>query len=611
MGAINVAEILTMQDLANGHLDVKALGEAANGDENTIVTTRTGNTYPSAERAINIMFQNGGLPAKPFPTKAVMETEGASLADGQLAMVYNETTNNGLYVKTAGTWEKSLYSSVTNDKMEKYVDASLVSINKSLSINDGELSHVLLSSDNVPLLYITTDARVFMAGDDTDIKSQMEALKGFSANPSIFEFKDLNGANVATLKSDGSLVLSDSSTSVQDRLTAAKKDAYTSMVGSSVSDSQGGYKISSALMKNYDDDYTSKISVIEPFPNVPKQTQRIGAILPLGDGKLLCFWGGGHGEPWDGDANGVKLYSRIITYAQDGSIISKSNKTLFRSTADTGGIAKHPMLGRTKGGRIVLIFDERDNAYYPAQPETYTRYKTMIAFSDDNGKSFTQPYQIPDNPLSDFQVVGSTGTIITLSDGRLVCPMYYIGSQPSSGGIGLMYSDNDGATWQYGDILKLDGGASLQEPAITADENDIIYITTRVADKSYKKHFSKSLDKGQTIVGDTDAALNSAVVASTILYDKGTGLMLHGTPTDTTRRRNYKISISANKGESWSLVSSMFDENYYVGYSQLVALGEGMYALCFEGTGYGVAVNSTESLAVLIFNIKGALASCQ
>ena len=99
-----------MQDLANGHLDVKALGEAANGDENTIVTTRTGNTYPSAERAINIMFQNGGLPAEPFATKAQMETDGTSLADGQLAQVYNEAANNGLYVKTAGAWVKSDYN---------------------------------------------------------------------------------------------------------------------------------------------------------------------------------------------------------------------------------------------------------------------------------------------------------------------------------------------------------------------------------------------------------------------------------------------------------------------------------------------------------------------
>src|SRR5699024_7762108 len=113
-------ELLTLQDLANGHLDVKALGDAANGDENTIVTTRTGNTYPSAERAINIMFQNGGMPATPFQTKAKMETEGASLADGQLAMVYNETANNGLYVKTSGAWVKSDYDPAA--KIKTYTD---------------------------------------------------------------------------------------------------------------------------------------------------------------------------------------------------------------------------------------------------------------------------------------------------------------------------------------------------------------------------------------------------------------------------------------------------------------------------------------------------------
>ena len=114
MGAINVADILTMQDLANGHLDVKALGDAANGDENTIVTTRTGNTYPSAERAINIMFQNGGLPAKPFATKALLQS--SALVDGQYAMVTDDTVNNGLYVKTAGAWVKSAYDPLTQAK---------------------------------------------------------------------------------------------------------------------------------------------------------------------------------------------------------------------------------------------------------------------------------------------------------------------------------------------------------------------------------------------------------------------------------------------------------------------------------------------------------------
>ena len=133
MGVINVADILTMQDLANGHLDVKALGEAANGDENTIVTTRTGNTYPSAERAINIMFQNGGLPAKPFPTRAIMETQGASLADGQLAQVYNETANNGLYVKAAGVWVKSAYDPLT--QAATYTDSKVQVVDNTIGIN--------------------------------------------------------------------------------------------------------------------------------------------------------------------------------------------------------------------------------------------------------------------------------------------------------------------------------------------------------------------------------------------------------------------------------------------------------------------------------------------
>lgn len=113
-------ELLTMQDLANGHLDVKALGEAANGDENTIVTTRTGNTYPSAERAINIMFQNGGLPATPFETKALMTA--SALVDGDYAQVTDDTVNNGLYVKTAGTWVKSAYDPLTQAK--DYVDTN-------------------------------------------------------------------------------------------------------------------------------------------------------------------------------------------------------------------------------------------------------------------------------------------------------------------------------------------------------------------------------------------------------------------------------------------------------------------------------------------------------
>lgn len=145
-----MSELLTMQDLANGHLDVKALGEAANGDENTIVTTRTGNTYPSAERAINIMFKNGGLPAEPFETKAQMTSEGASLPDGQLAMVHNDTANNGLYVKTAGAWVKSKYN--FDEVLDQKIIPAIVNSDDFLNISDLSSNYELSLTDAIALV---------------------------------------------------------------------------------------------------------------------------------------------------------------------------------------------------------------------------------------------------------------------------------------------------------------------------------------------------------------------------------------------------------------------------------------------------------------------------
>ncbi len=144
-----MSELLTLQDLANGHLDVKALGEAANGDENTIVTTRTGNTYPSAERAINIMFKNGGLPATPFATKALMTA--SALVDGDYAQVTDDTVNNGLYVKTAGAWVKSGYDPLT--QANQYADNLLTTeLSIATDLNTLAAGNYFLSTANLNAL---------------------------------------------------------------------------------------------------------------------------------------------------------------------------------------------------------------------------------------------------------------------------------------------------------------------------------------------------------------------------------------------------------------------------------------------------------------------------
>lgn len=106
-----MADAITIKALQDASLDAKSLEEVVNGNESKQVTTRKGETYPSVKKAIKTLFENGGLPATPFATKALMES--SELVDGQLAMVYNETANNGLYIKTAGAWVKSSYDPLT------------------------------------------------------------------------------------------------------------------------------------------------------------------------------------------------------------------------------------------------------------------------------------------------------------------------------------------------------------------------------------------------------------------------------------------------------------------------------------------------------------------
>lgn len=120
-----MADAISIQELIDARTDAKTLEEAVNGDAVTTVLSRLGESYPTLanalsqidgkldsadsqiKQAITDLFQNGGLPATPFKTKALMTA--SALANDKYAMVTDDAANNGLYVKTAGVWVKSAY----------------------------------------------------------------------------------------------------------------------------------------------------------------------------------------------------------------------------------------------------------------------------------------------------------------------------------------------------------------------------------------------------------------------------------------------------------------------------------------------------------------------
>ncbi len=344
-----------------------------------------------------------------------------------------------------------------------------------------------------------------------------------------------------------------------------------------------------------DDIPVKELTIVEPFTGNKGEIQRIPAILKLKGNRILYFWGGGV-KGYDGDITGVKLYKRILQYNSKGQIIDSGKKELFYSSPDLNGVAKQPMLGRTKDGRIILMFNVRQPSL---EKNGYRIYKIMLAFSSDEGKTFTKPIEIPNNPIAKTQSLGSTGTILTLPSGRLVCPVYYIDYLNAAG---MLYSDNSGVTWKYGQTFK-PAYTAPYEPSITLDENNHIIISARPSNQPYRELLI-STDGGETIQDlNLNKDLRTPGIGASILYDADNKFFLHSSPTGNGRD-HYKIQLSFNDTKSWEKSYSPFPPSFYVGYSQIIKLDKNSYAVAVEGLMDKVVFNTSENVGIFIFNKK-------
>lgn len=139
-------QVISKQELIDAQKDAKSLEDVVNGNETKQVTTRLGESYPSVKKAIKTLFENGGLPATPFATKALMAA--SALVDGKYAQVTDDTVNNGLYVKTAGAWVKSGYDPLTQAK--SYTDAaSTTTLSESKDYTDTQKSDTLAKAQDI------------------------------------------------------------------------------------------------------------------------------------------------------------------------------------------------------------------------------------------------------------------------------------------------------------------------------------------------------------------------------------------------------------------------------------------------------------------------------
>ncbi len=246
-----MADAITIKALQDASLDAKSLEEVVNGSETKQVTTRLGESYPSIKKAVTQVFENGGLPATPFKTKALMTA--SALVDGKYAMVTDDTVNNGLYVKTSGAWVKSEYDPLAQSKnytdtkntntlaaasidatnksntaKNEAVSQTLSYVNNSLESGGGSDLFVWADSEGNIVKKITADGHTHTATlngslesnitNISEIQDKTEKSITTSSDGDLLKAADVNGDIYLRVAADGSLYLPRINGSLQDAI---------------------------------------------------------------------------------------------------------------------------------------------------------------------------------------------------------------------------------------------------------------------------------------------------------------------------------------------------------------------------------------------------------
>jgi sialidase-1 len=217
--------------------------------------------------------------------------------------------------------------------------------------------------------------------------------------------------------------------------------------------------------------------------------------------------------------------------------------------------------------------------------------------SDDDGQTWSPPGEITAAFAEfrkdlDWQVIATgPGHAIELKTGRLCVPFWmatYDKKAPLSKAVGTVFSDDDGQTWQRGDIALPDAG----EPNIAPLADGGAIITARNTDPRNRRVLARSPDGATQWTKPTFAneLLEPGCMAGLTTHPGHATtpgpLLLFSNPHTTERehaaRRDVTLHLSRDDGKTWPIAKTL--QSGPSAYSDLATLPDGTI-LCFYESG--------------------------
>ena len=244
----------------------------------------------------------------------------------------------------------------------------------------------------------------------------------------------------------------------------------------------------------------------------------------------------------------------------------------------------NPMLIATREGPVHLVYCVEYQLVFHSR-------------SEDDGVSWSSPVEITAT-LDRFRsevpwqaVATGPGHGIQLRNGRLVVPIWLANydkdpAPPRRRGCAVIYSDDQGATWQRGDLAMTIGG----ETSVAELADGRVVLSSRNTDPRNRRAVVESADgaTGWSAPRFLEEVLEPGCMAGLVSHPGVPGrnrpLLLHSSPHTTRRehreRKHVSIYVSADDGRTWP-VRKLLQEGPSA-YSDLAVLPDGTILCLYE-----------------------------
>lgn len=314
---------------------------------------------------------------------------------------------------------------------------------------------------------------------------------------------------------------------------------------------------------------------------------RIPSLITTNNGTLLAFAEGRQG----GDHSENDLIMKRST--DNGS--TWSDVVLLN---DQGKLSlNNPQAVVLQSGRILLMYQRSKLGEHKAS-DGYgpNSYFTFVQTSDDDGQTWAAPRDVSKQVKREKKVTSvaaGPGIGIVLQNGphkgRIIMPFNQ--GPYNNWRVYAAYSDDDGQTWNMGDVAPGDGKGHANEVQMVELSDGRVMLNARTQGKGSTKHrkVAVSDDGGQTWsqLQIDQTLIEPTCQASILRYSwpsESKSRIIFANPASQTKRENGVLRISYDEGQSWPSQTDVYSGGF--AYSCLTRMQDGRIGVLFERDNY-------------------------